>query len=50
MRLNSFGTSATIDPIASPVTGRGGLGGCLDSRLTDGGNDVSLTHRPRSTP
>jgi hypothetical protein len=41
---------------AIPVTGRGGLYGCemlrilhfLDNRLTDGGEDVSLTHRPRS--
>jgi hypothetical protein len=38
------------------VTGRGGLWGCdmlriphcLDSRLTDCGEVVSLTHRPRS--
>jgi hypothetical protein len=43
---------------AIPVTGRGGLHGCemlripycLYSRLTDGGEVVSLTHRPRSTP
>jgi hypothetical protein len=40
-----------------PVTGRGGLLGCemlriphcVDNRLTDGGQVVSLTRRPRST-
>jgi hypothetical protein len=40
---------------AIPVTGRGGLQGCdmlriphcLDNRLTDGGEVVSLTHRQR---
>jgi hypothetical protein len=43
---------------AISVTGRGCLEGCkmlrishcLDSRLTDDGKFVSLTHRPRSTP
>jgi hypothetical protein len=43
---------------AIPVTGRGGPYGCetsrlphiLDSRLTDGGEDVSLTSRPPFTP
>jgi hypothetical protein len=41
-----------------PVTGRGGAQGCetsrlphfLDSRLTDGGEVVSLTRRPPFTP
>jgi hypothetical protein len=41
---------------AIPVTGRGGVWGCdtlriphcLDNRLTDGGNIVIPTHRPRS--
>jgi hypothetical protein len=40
------------------LTGRGGLWGCemlriphsVDSRLTDGGKVVSLTHRQRFTP
>jgi hypothetical protein len=43
---------------AIPVTGRGGPYGCersrlpcfLDSRLTDGGEVVSLTRRPPFTP
>jgi hypothetical protein len=43
---------------AIPVTGRGGPYGSetsrlpqfLDNRLTDGGEFVSLTHRPRFTP
>jgi hypothetical protein len=43
---------------AIPVTGRGGLQSCgmlrilhyLDNRLTDGGEVVSPTHRPLSTP
>jgi hypothetical protein len=43
---------------AVSVTGRGGLYGCemlrtlhcLDNRLTDGGEVVSLMHRPRSAP
>jgi hypothetical protein len=42
----------------SPATGCGGLRGCemlvilhrVDNRLTDGGEVVSLSHRPRSTP
>jgi hypothetical protein len=41
-----------------PVTGRGRLEGremlrtphCLESRLTDGGKVVCLTHQPRCTP
>jgi hypothetical protein len=41
-----------------PVTGRGSvvdyemlrIPHCLDNRLTDGGKNVSLTHRLRSTP
>jgi hypothetical protein len=40
-----------------PVTGHGGLYGCemlralhcVDNRLTDGGEVVGLTHRPRPT-
>jgi hypothetical protein len=43
---------------AIPVTGREGIMGCetlrlphfLDNRLTDGGEVVSLTHRPPFTP
>jgi hypothetical protein len=43
---------------AIPVAGRGGLNVCemlrvllcLDSRLTNSGNVVSPTHRPRSSP
>jgi hypothetical protein len=42
----------------NPITGRGDLQGCemlrlphcLDNRLTGGGEVVSLTRRPRSTP
>jgi hypothetical protein len=47
-----------IEAKAIPITGLGGLQvcemlripHCLDSRLTDGGKVVSLTHRPCFTP
>jgi hypothetical protein len=35
---------------AVPVTGRGGPYGCETSRLTNGGEVVSLMHRPRFAP
>jgi hypothetical protein len=58
--LNRFGLNhvVTKQSKAIPVTGRGGPWGCetsrlphfLDNRPTDGGEDVSLTHRPPFTP
>jgi hypothetical protein len=56
--MQTDGLGATLKGKAIPVTGRGGPQGCkisrlphfLDSRLTDGGEVVSLTCWPPFTP
>jgi hypothetical protein len=46
---NNIAQAYTQQSETIPVRGRGSPR-CLDDRLTDGGEVVSLTHRPHSTP